>query len=139
LGDVFVEAGRYDARSALIVHDDPPFESRRVAWHFGIAQLHWFLQDYQQNAFGIGAPTETVQALSGSPPEDFETIVRRYVAFCPFATRGLASAMREAAVLAAALLARTPRVSTIESRLGVPCISNATPAADSLAWRTKHA
>jgi NAD(P)H dehydrogenase (quinone) len=41
---------------------------------FVISQLYWFLQDYQRNAFGVGAPTGTVEELTGSAPEDFETI-----------------------------------------------------------------
>jgi uncharacterized protein YbjT (DUF2867 family) len=106
---------------------------------FVITQLHWFLQDYQQNAFGIGAPTETVQELTGSPPEEFETIARRYVAVSPFTTRGLASVLREASGLAGALLARTPDISKIETRLGAPRISNAALATESPAWRTTHA
>jgi NAD(P)H dehydrogenase (quinone) len=106
---------------------------------FVITQLYWFLQDYQQNAFGIGAPTETVEELTGSAPEDFETIARRYVAASPFAIRGLGGVMREAAGLAAALLARTPDVSKMETRLGVPRISNFALAADSPAWQRTHA
>jgi hypothetical protein len=106
---------------------------------FVITQLYWFFQDYQQNAFGIGAPTEAVQELTGSPPEDFETIARRYVAVSPFAIRGLAGLMREVAGLAAALLARTPDISKMETRLGAPRISNFALAADSPAWRTTHA
>ena len=61
----------------------------KAAASLGISEfvitMYWFLQDYQQNAFGIGAPTETVQELTGNPPEDFETIARRYVAISPFA------------------------------------------------------
>ncbi len=106
---------------------------------FVVTQLYWFLQDYQQNAFGIGAPTETVQELTGSPPEDFETIARRYVANSPFAMRGLAGVMREVAGLAAALLARPPDISKMEARFGVPRTSNFALAADSPAWRTTHA
>jgi NAD(P)H dehydrogenase (quinone) len=106
---------------------------------FVVTQLYWFLQDYQQNAFGIGAPTETVQELTGNAPEDFETIARRYVAASPFATRGLAGALREVGGLAAVLLARTPDVSKMETRLGVPRISNSALAADSQAWRNTHA
>jgi NAD(P)H dehydrogenase (quinone) len=106
---------------------------------FVITQLYWFLQDYQQNAFGIGAPTETVEELTGGAPEDFETIARRYVAASPFAIRGLAGVMREVAGLAAALLARTPDISKMETRLGVPRISNFALAADSPAWQTTHA
>jgi hypothetical protein len=103
-----------------------------------ITQLYWFLQDYQQNAFGIGAPTETVEDLTGRPPEDFETIARRYIAISPFAIRGLAGAIREVAGLAAAMLSRAPDTGKLETRLGVPRISNFALAADSHAWNTTH-
>jgi NAD(P)H dehydrogenase (quinone) len=105
---------------------------------FVVTQLHWFLQDYQQNAFGIGAPTETVEEVTGRAPEDFETIARRYVAASPFVIRGPVGVIREVAGLAAALLARTPNLNKIEARLGVPGISNFALAADSPAWQPTH-
>ena len=106
---------------------------------FVISQLYWFLQDYQQNAFGVGAPTEIVEELTGNAPEDFETIARRYVDASPLTIRGLTAAMREAAGLAIALLARKPDIGRIETRLGLPRIANFTLAADSSLWRTTHA
>ncbi len=106
---------------------------------FVISQLYWFLQDYQQNAFGVGAPTGAVEELTGSEPEDFQAIARRYVAASPAAVRGLAGAMREAAGLAAALLARTPDINRMETSLGVPRIANFALATDSPAWRATHA
>ena len=57
-------------------------------------------------------------------------MARRYVAASPFAIRGLAGVMREVAGLAAALLARTPNISKMETRLGVPRISNLALAAE---------
>ena len=86
---------------------------------FVITQLHWFLRDYQQNAFGIGAPTN-VEELTGRAPEDFETIARRYVAASPFAIRGPAGVMREVAGLAAALLTRTPNINKMETASASP-------------------
>jgi uncharacterized protein YbjT (DUF2867 family) len=106
---------------------------------FVISQLHWFLQDYQENAFGIGAPTDVVEELTGSAPEDFETVARRYADGSPLAVRGFAGAMREAAGLAGALLSRTPDISRVETRLGIPGIANFALAADSPGWRTTHA
>jgi NAD(P)H dehydrogenase (quinone) len=105
---------------------------------FVISQLYWFLQDYQRNAFGVGAPTGTVEELTGSAPEDFETIARRYIAASPFAVRGLVGAMREAAGLAIALLARTPDIKSMEARFGVPRIANFALASESPAWRMTH-
>lgn len=47
---------------------------------FTQAQVRYYVQDYQRNAFGIGAPTNVVREIGGREPEDFETIARRYVA-----------------------------------------------------------
>jgi uncharacterized protein YbjT (DUF2867 family) len=105
---------------------------------FVISQLYWFLQDYQRNAFGVGAPTSVVEEIGGSAPEEFETIALRYVAASPLAKRGLVGSMREAAGLLGALLARTPDIKSIETRLGVPNIANFALAADSTRWRSTH-
>ena len=106
---------------------------------FIISQLYWFLQDYQRNAFGVGAPTTAVNDLTGCPPEDFEIIARRYAGASRLAVRGLGGAMREVMGLVGALLARKPDVSRIENRFGVPRIANFVLAADSPEWRLKHA
>ena len=106
---------------------------------FVISQLYWFLQDYQQNAFGVGAPTGAVEELTGGAPEEFETIARRYVDASRLAVRGLGGAMREAAGLAIALLAHKPDIGRIETGLGLPRIANFALAADSSVWRTTHA
>ena len=47
------------------------------------SQLRYYVEDYRRNGFGIGAPTNAVLDVSGREPEDFETIVRRYVANSP--------------------------------------------------------
>ena len=106
---------------------------------FVISQLYWFLQDYQRNAFGVGAPTTAVEELTGGAPEDFEAIARRYAGASKLAVRGLGGAIREAAGLVTALLARKPDVSRIETRFGLPRIDNFALAADSLEWRMTHA
>jgi NAD(P)H dehydrogenase (quinone) len=105
---------------------------------FVIAQLYWFLQDYQRNAFGVGAPTSVVEEIGGCPPEDFETIAGRYVTASPLAKRGLKPSMREGAGLLAALIARTPNIRAIETRFGVPRIANFAFATDSALWRSTH-
>ena len=50
---------------------------------FTQAQVRYYVQDYQRNAFGIGAPTDVVRSVGGCEPEDFETIIRRYVSERP--------------------------------------------------------
>jgi uncharacterized protein YbjT (DUF2867 family) len=106
---------------------------------FVISQLYWFLQDYQMNAFGVGAPTNIVEEIAGVPPEDFETIARRYVTRSPAAFRGLLGVLREAGGLAAALLARTPNIASIEARLGAPRLPSFALALHSQSWLSTHA
>jgi uncharacterized protein YbjT (DUF2867 family) len=103
-----------------------------------IAQLYWFLQDYQRGAFGVGAPTEVVTEIGGSPPEDFERIARRYVERAPLATRSLGGWGREAVNLLKALATPAPNIRSIEERYGIPTIDNAKLARDSALWRESH-
>jgi NAD(P)H dehydrogenase (quinone) len=106
---------------------------------FVISQLYWFLQDYQSNAFGIGAPTNAVEHVSGVAPEDFHSIARRYVRSSPDAVRGIAGAMRETAGLLAALVARRPDISSVEARLGAPWMESYRLARESSGWLAAHA
>ncbi|MFB9265657.1 NmrA family NAD(P)-binding protein [Bradyrhizobium erythrophlei] len=106
---------------------------------FVISQLYWFLQDYQANAFGVGAPTGVVEDVAGVMPEDFLTIARRYVRASPLAERGIAGALRETGGLLAALLARKPDIRRIEARLGAPQIEGFVLARESEAWTATHA
>src|SRR5262249_60294555 len=42
--------------------------------------IRYYIQDYERGAFELGAPTTDVLDVTGRPPEDFETIARRYAA-----------------------------------------------------------
>jgi NAD(P)H dehydrogenase (quinone) len=106
---------------------------------FVISQLYWFLQDYQAGAFGIGAPTNAVEAVAGTPPEDFLSIAKRYARASPHASRGVSGALREISGLVAALTARKPDLSRIETRLGAPHLDDYVLAKDSPAWMATHA
>lgn len=106
---------------------------------FVVSQLYWFLQDYQANAFGLGAPTAVVQDIAGAPPEDFVVIARRYATASPQAARGLSGALREASSLLAAMLARKPHIDQIEALLGVPHLDSYVLASESPTWVATHA
>jgi uncharacterized protein YbjT (DUF2867 family) len=105
---------------------------------FVISQLHWFLQDYQRNSFGVGAPTDAVLQVGGSPPEEFEEIVRRHVMTSPLARRSASAGLRAAFGLSRGLLTRRPDLRAIACRLAIPGISHAALAADSPDWRRSH-
>jgi uncharacterized protein YbjT (DUF2867 family) len=104
-----------------------------------ILQLHAFLQDYQRNAFGVGAPTSAVLDVGGSPPEDFESIVRRQAASSPLARPSLGAKLRAIANVLRALLTPAPDLEAMALRLELPTIAHAALAADSPTWRSAHA
>jgi NAD(P)H dehydrogenase (quinone) len=105
---------------------------------FVIEELYWFLQDYQRNSFGIGAPTSAVLDVGGHPPEDFEQIVRRYVANSQSAKRTPGARLRAVANLLKAATTRSPDPTTIARRLAIPKTAHATLAADSTLWNSTH-
>jgi NAD(P)H dehydrogenase (quinone) len=105
---------------------------------FILTQLYFFLQDYQRGSFGVGAPTDTVRDMGDSEPEDFETIVRHYVAKSAFAKRTMALRARAAWNLVWALMTPAPNLDALAERLNIPSIPHASLAADSLSWRASH-
>lgn len=106
---------------------------------FVIEELYWFLLDYQQNAFGLGAPTDAVREVGGVDPEPFETTARRYVAASGFAQRSARSHMWAVHNLIAGLLTATPVPAAIARRLELPTLNHPALAAHSEEWRALHA
>jgi NAD(P)H dehydrogenase (quinone) len=60
---------------------------------FEVGSLRYYIEDHKQGAFEFGAPNHVVEEVTGKPPEDFETIVRRYAAM-PFARKTFANRLR---------------------------------------------
>jgi NAD(P)H dehydrogenase (quinone) len=106
---------------------------------FIMVQLYFFLLDYQRGSFGVGAPTDTVQEIGGAQPEEFETIVRRYVAQSQFAKRTMGRTAKAAWNLARAMLTSAPDLDAVAEKLGIPRILHGNLAADSLSWQSSHA
>jgi uncharacterized protein YbjT (DUF2867 family) len=105
---------------------------------FVIEELYWFLLDYQQNAFGLGAPTEAVREVGGVDPEPFETTAQRYVAASGFARRSARSLLTAVHNLIAGLLTAAPVPAAIARRLELPTLNHPALAARSEAWRASH-
>jgi NAD(P)H dehydrogenase (quinone) len=106
---------------------------------FVVEELSWFLLDYQRNAFGLGAPTAAVLEVGGAAPEDFETILRRYVAASPVVRRSVGARGRALAKLMKALLAKAPDPAAIAERLQLPPLAHARLASESRNWLGTHA
>ncbi len=106
---------------------------------FVIEELYWFLLDYQQNAFGLGAPTEAVLEVGGVAAEPFETTARRYVAASGFGRRSARSHLTAVHNLIAGLLTAAPVPAAIARRLALPTLNHPSLAAQSEAWQALHA
>ncbi|HZP61019.1 MAG TPA: NmrA family NAD(P)-binding protein [Opitutaceae bacterium] len=115
----------------------------RAARSLGVApfileELSWFLQDYQRNSFGIGAPTGAVQEVGGSDPEEFELIVRRYVTASRLNQRTFGTRARAALNLMKTLFLAAPDIEKIRCQLALPEVKHAVLAADSDLWLDRH-
>jgi uncharacterized protein YbjT (DUF2867 family) len=105
---------------------------------FTIAQVLCYFEDYRRNAFAQGAPTQAVLEVTGRAPEDFETIVRRYVAGSPLSRRTPASMLR--AMVGMAKIMLTPKLDPMRYARGhdLPELSRPCLAAESVSWLSSH-
>ena len=83
---------------------------------FGPSQLRYYAEDYRRNAFAIGAPTTAVLQVGGREPEDFETIVRRYVANSPGAVRIVGNRLKAIRFFIKMLLTPAPNMDSYKRR-----------------------
>lgn len=101
---------------------------------YQLEQLRWYVREYQQNAFAVGGPTDVVETVGGRPPEDFESIVRRYASQSSFVRRTPLSMLRALMGLTRAML--TPLVD-LEGQariLQLPRLPEAPLAVESSRW-----
>lgn len=54
---------------------------------FSISQVRHYMTEYQQDKFNVGGTTNIVKGLTRKEPDDFETIVKRYVNNSPYKKR----------------------------------------------------
>ena len=124
---------------------------RHVPWHllakvgrslglpdFQLEQLRWYVEEYQANAFGIGAPTDAVERVGGQPPEDFETIVRRYAAASPYVRRTPLSLARALLGLTRGMLTPAINLDAYARTHALPRLPSATLAVRSATWLGSH-
>jgi uncharacterized protein YbjT (DUF2867 family) len=102
---------------------------------YDISQVRLYLTDYQQDAFAVGAPTDVVRELTGSEPEDFETICRRYVAERPEALPSLSKKMGALSRLLRAISMRTPDMDAFQRAQNHPPLRNPAFAQQAAEWR----
>ena len=109
-----------------------------LATPFDIASIRYYAQDLQGGTFAIGAPTTHVEEITGTPPESFETIARRYVAQPDLIVPGLrvGTKIGTLAFMLKMMLTRTPDLDRWERERGHPMIERTVLAYESDEWRT---
>jgi NAD(P)H dehydrogenase (quinone) len=75
---------------------------------YELIQLKWYVDELKRGTFAINAPTDVVQRLTGRPPENMETIARRYLAAMPGTTRGPAGMARAMRILTKSVVTPAP-------------------------------
>jgi NAD(P)H dehydrogenase (quinone) len=103
---------------------------------FEIAHLRHFAAELSADAFAVGAPTDHVQRILGRAPENFESVVRRYVAEPERITPGLkiGSKLSALAFTVRMLLRRTPNFDRWERERGHPLLVNPVLAHENPEW-----
>jgi hypothetical protein len=99
--------------------------------------IRYYIQDYERGAFELGAPTTDVLDVTGQPPEDFETIARRY-AMLPRNQRNFSNWLREFVQFLVAPLSRGFNLDRYDRELRRPFPSEPQFAPQSRVWRREH-
>lgn len=100
--------------------------------------IRYYIEDHERGAFELGAPTSDVLDVTGRPPEDFETIARRY-AMLPRNQRTLGNWLREFAKFMIAPFSPGFNLDRYDRELRRPFPAEPRFATDSIVWRREHA
>jgi NAD(P)H dehydrogenase (quinone) len=100
--------------------------------------IRYYIEDHERGAFELGAPTTDVLDVTGQPPEDFETIARRYAAL-PRNQRTFSNWFREFTQFMIAPLSPGFNLDRYDRELRRPFPSEPQFAPDSIVWRREHA
>ena len=102
-----------------------------------LANLRYYIDDHRRNAFELGGPTNDVLDVTGRPPEDFETIARRY-AILPQNQRTPGNWLRELAQFMMTPLSPGYNFDRYDRELRRPFPSRPQLASESEVWRREH-
>jgi len=103
-----------------------------------MSNVRYYIDDHKRGAFEVGAPTSDVLDVTGRPPEDFETIARRYAAL-PRNRRTFGNWLRELAEFIIAPLRPGFDLERYDRELRRPSPSRPQFAPESEVWRREHA
>jgi len=102
-----------------------------------LSNIRYYVNDHNLGTFELGAPTADVLDVTGRPPEDFETIARRYAALPPN-RRTFGNWVRAFAGFLLAPLVPGFNFDRYDRELRPPFPSDPQFAPDSKVWRREH-
>jgi hypothetical protein len=102
-----------------------------------MSNFRYYIEDHKQGAFELGAPTTDVLDVTGRPPEDFETIARRYAAQ-PSNKQTLGNWLREFAQFMIAPFSPGFKLDRYDHELRRPFPFEPRFAPESHVWRHEH-
>jgi len=102
-----------------------------------MSSVRYYIDDHRRGAFEVGAPTTDVLEVTGQPPEDFETIARRYAAL-PHNQRTTRNRIRQFAEFMIAPLRRGFDFEAYDRELRRPFPSQPQSAPESTVWLREH-
>lgn len=105
---------------------------------YAIAQVEQYALDYQQGVFAVNAPTEVVYSITGRPPEDFETIARRYANGLTESRPRLSTQLRLMTLMALWMLRQKPKSSSHLAKNEVSDPKRFSLSAQSSNWQRVH-
>ena len=105
---------------------------------FLVSALRHYVEDVRNGAFAFeGGVTDTVEALTGTPAESFETTARRYAAL-PFARQSLGNRLKSLVKFSIMPLLPGYDLERLERQWGFPQPQKPTPSLADETWRHEH-
>lgn len=104
---------------------------------FELSGIRHYIEEHKRGTFERGAPTTDVYDVTGQPPEDFETIARRYAAL-PAARRDAAYTLRAWGGFLRVGLTPPYNLDRYERQQGHPMPEHPQLAVDSETWCREH-
>ncbi len=103
------------------------------------AQLRHYVEDYRRGGFELGAPNNVVFEMTGQAPEDFETIVHRYMAGNENTRPTLGNKLKAFKGFIKLILTKPIDLERYERESSFPTVKNPKFALDYKPWLETHA
>ncbi len=117
------------------VKASPPSDFSETA----LTQVKQYAAEYRHGAFAVNAVTQDVETVGGRTPENFESIVRRYIAKRPDDFKpSFAAKMKTIAGFLKILVTRAPNIAGIEKQKDLVQIEAPTYCLDDTEWCQTH-